>query len=353
MDRRLGFGLLLSCGILALSLVPVGGLLLTDSGQESPETGAETAALLAGLTDDRSGTETVVVAVADTEDAATTARVRHAVEYWTGETGTRRPVLATDLPDPSAVEPWIPGAAVAPDVLVRVGEHRLYCSPAAASAGPSSRCVEPSGEGPGVATISPGLTEASAQTATTAALGRLLGQETRRDGTAFSGPDFADPWPAQETVTVHVVNEAAPDRDVEPLVAEALRWWEQADDAHGNYTTDWELVDDPDADVTVSLVVAVADCGDHENPASLLGCGPVLAGDSLADGDEHVRVRSGFSDETTLLILKHEFGHLYGRSHGMSPEPVMAARLPTTRRTAANATQPALASDPATVPIPG
>jgi hypothetical protein len=351
MDRRLGFGLLLSCGILAVALGPVAGLLLTDSGQQAAGLQGEAPALLAGVTDDRGGTEPVIVTVADTATADTTARVQHAVGYWTGETGTRRPVLATDLPAPAALEPWLPGAAVAPDVLVRVADDRLDCGLASAGTGPVSRCVESAADGPGVATISPGLTEASAQAATTAALGRLLGQETRLDGTAFAGPEFADPWPAQEPVTVHVVNEAAPDRDVEPLVAETLRWWEQADDAHGNYTTDWELVDDPDADVTVSLVVAVADCGDHENPTSLLGCGPVLDGETLADGDEHVRVRSGFSDATTLLILKHEFGHLYGRSHGMSPDPVMAARLPTTRRAAANTTQPALASDPATAAI--
>lgn len=142
----------------------------------------------------------------------------------------------------------------------------------------------------------------------------------------------ADPWPNTDTVTVHVDAGAAPNQPFEPLVRETLRYWEQHDDRWGTYTTDWQIVDDTDADVTVALVDAVEQCGDHPNPGELIGCAPVSDPATPADGDERVRVVVGYDDDTTRFALKHEFGHLYGLSHDEEPTDVMTESIPTSPR---------------------
>ncbi len=345
MDHRAGTVLLLACVVLAGCLGPASAEV--GAGSDPAATLEPTGA--AGPTAPVSPTPDqppLVVAVeADGNSSAVTARLRSVVADWRADSEGRPVVLRTDLPATDSVQPWLTLPRVEPDVVVRLADDRLRCG----DDGPAAVCTSEADDGLAVARLSPGLTDASARNATMAALDRLT---DRGDGTSRPvDPAFTDPWPVKDTVTVTVDNRAGNDRSVEPLVARTLRWWETTDDAFGNYTTDWRLVDDPDADVTVSLVSRVRDCGAHDDPSSLLGCAPVLDRTRLADGDEHVRIRAGYTDDTTLRVLKHEFGHVYGLSHGDDPDDVMAARLPTTRLAEPDATDRAFAWESTTIPV--
>lgn len=141
--------------------------------------------------------------------------------------------------------------------------------------------------------------------------------------------EYHDPWPGNEPVTVSVNNSIAPDRSLVPLVRETLSYWEANQSQYGDYQVDWEFEpDSEDADVEVRLVTDVGTCGGIASD-TFIGCASRLEPTYLADDQEVVRVGARYTDETTVQILKHEFGHLYGRTHGESPMPVMAATQQT------------------------
>jgi len=48
---------------------------------------------------------------------------------------------------------------------------------------------------------------------------------------------------------------------------------------------------------------------------------------------------TGYTNETTIETVKHEFGHLLGRNHGEEPMPLMAAREEADLVSAPNATE--------------
>lgn len=321
MQRRFG------CLLLALAVVATGCVAPVTTGErpvgaaQDPGTAVESDSLAAAT--GTPGSNQTVVAVEAAGDAVTPVdSVSRAVEYWEGD-GTPGDgyVVVPDVADP--------------DVIVRVASEPVRCEPGASAGGGDDRdfyCLERAdgGERPATVVLSPGLTEEGYVSAAAAGLGQLAGAADPFARPDLEEPRFADPWPSSDPVTVTIDNGASPDRDFESLVRQAISYWEANDERWGTYAADWEVVDDPDADVTVSVVDEVESCGDHPDPGGLIGCAPVRGPDSLADGDEHVRVVGGYDDETTLLILKHEFGHLYGVSHGEEPADVMVDRISTT-----------------------
>lgn len=326
MDRRVG------CLLLALAIL-VSGCVAPVSGGERPVRDADAPA--AGfqadnaILDDQTtqyDPDTTVIAVAAPGDrVAPIGSVRRAVTALERTNSTDNGTYAV-----------VPGASD-PDIVVRVASAPMACSTGDYTRGddrPDFYCVRPS-EAPGghdVVELSPGLTDEGYESAAAVALGRLAGTERPLARAGLPDPAFADPWPASDPVTVTIENDVDPDRDVESLTREAIAYWEANDERWGTYTADWKLVEESDADVTIAFVEEVESCGDHPSPGDLIGCAPVRTPDNLADGDERVRVVGGYDDETTLLILKHEIGHLYGVSHDEGPTDVMVDSISTSPR---------------------
>lgn len=144
----------------------------------------------------------------------------------------------------------------------------------------------------------------------------------------------------QETLTVAVVGSANESRDFTPLVRQALDYWEANSEQYAGYPIEYRLVaNDSDPDVRVTFVESVAACGTEEHAA---GCAPVITKPGQFDPPVSVEVRTGFSDESTVQVLKHEFGHSLGLNHGDAPQAVMQASSTLTTPPQTDASERAL-----------
>ncbi|WP_254542793.1 matrixin [Halomarina pelagica] len=150
-----------------------------------------------------------------------------------------------------------------------------------------------------------------------------------RDGGSSS------PW-GEETLTVALRYDASTDRDFAPLVSRALAYWEAHAAEYAGYAVDYRLVPDAaDPDVVVTVVEEIPDCGTEEHAA---GCAPHVTRGPV-ERPVRVQVRTGFSDASTVQVLKHEFGHILGLDHGDPPLGVMTARSELTTLPRPNATE--------------
>ncbi|WEL25839.1 hypothetical protein [Haloferax volcanii] len=144
--------------------------------------------------------------------------------------------------------------------------------------------------------------------------------------------DTADnPWGHAPVVVG--VDAPADGRDYASLVESAVDYWRANASA---VVYDPAFVVRPnssDPDVTVSVVERIDGCGDDAG-ADAVGCAPLLDGDDPTAPTESVRVvvAAGYDDETTQMVLKHEFGHLLGLTHDDADAfPVLSERVETTR----------------------
>jgi len=157
--------------------------------------------------------------------------------------------------------------------------------------------------------------------------------------------DPDNPW-RTGTLTVAVRTGEADDRNYRPLVRAALDFWGSSAEQYAGYPMGFELVDDPEgADVVVSFVPSVDDCG---NVSDAAGCAPVpRVGDHLPR-PQLIRVRTGLSNASTVEVLKHEFGHALGLTHADEPQPLMAPAASLTTLPQRNASDRAMPwTDPA------
>lgn len=155
--------------------------------------------------------------------------------------------------------------------------------------------------------------------------------------TATPAPSYDNPW-NERVVTVEVVGT---ERDVRPLVKRALSYWEANAAPETAYNeVEFRLVDSArTADVQVR-VTEILRCGGTVDSA--VGCAPLPGDDGRHRGQVDVRVAPGYTDASTVSILKHEFGHTLGLGH-TSKLPFMTAanELRTLPQTdAANRTNP-------------
>jgi hypothetical protein len=145
-------------------------------------------------------------------------------------------------------------------------------------------------------------------------------------------PD-AHPW--HGTVVVGV---AGPDADrVAPLVAAATDYWaDRAEQYAGPPVAFAVRPDADDPDVLVRTVETLESCDGVRDAA---GCAPHLtAADRPLPDPVVVTVRAGLRDDSTLLVVRHEFGHLLGLDHDDEPAAVMSAAAVVYTRPAPNAT---------------
>jgi hypothetical protein len=150
----------------------------------------------------------------------------------------------------------------------------------------------------------------------------------------------ANPWESN-TVTVTVVDETTLDRGWEPIVTDALSYWNQNMTVLG-YDGQFRYTENPDADVTIRVVDDVSECGGVVDP---LGCAPVYTDVGAAvDGDSNderdIEIAGNLRDDVTTALIKHELGHTLGVNHvDQTRWSVMRPRFATPQYDAPNATE--------------
>jgi hypothetical protein len=134
--------------------------------------------------------------------------------------------------------------------------------------------------------------------------------------------DPANPW-GERTLTVAIRTPTGDDRDYRSLVQPALSYWNEHAERHAGYPVSFRLVEESsDADVVVAFTDAVDGCEDVDEVA---GCAPHITDGSQIDRPEVAQVLTGLADESTVLVVKHELGHVLGLDHDDEPQAVMSA----------------------------
>ena len=140
--------------------------------------------------------------------------------------------------------------------------------------------------------------------------------------TATAAPEARNPW-GRKPIVVAVEDPANTGREWTPLVREAAAYWERRGERFTGFPVDYEVrpnADDPD--LVVQFVDTVPECDGADDAA---GCAPLIENRRQIDRPETVSVRTGFSDDSTVLVVKHELGHTLGLRHTDAPKDVMAS----------------------------
>lgn len=191
---------------------------------------------------------------------------------------------------------------------------------------------------------------------TTVALSPVIGVEESALNRSLPDVDttqFRNPWPKQRNVTVGVENSVVNDsRNLTPLVEEAVVYWRNRTE-YTSYTANFVVEPNAsDPDLLVDYVSEIPRCGvEHNTDMDHIGCAPVLTTADHVLETKSVRIEAGYTDESTLRTLKHEFGHIYGLRHNDEPQEVMQAAFETTSLPEPNATERSYTFRTQTVPV--
>lgn len=124
------------------------------------------------------------------------------------------------------------------------------------------------------------------------------------------------PWLGEDTkVAVH--EDAS--EGLRPDVQQAINWWESNDD-YLPYKVNLELINDTDeADIVVRHTDKIATCG-YDDADEIRGCADLLDPDEPAPNRAYIQIERGIHPEVQPHVVRHEFGHVLGLPHQLSPE---------------------------------
>jgi len=138
-------------------------------------------------------------------------------------------------------------------------------------------------------------------------------------------PQPDNPW-HKETVTVGIYAMSDVDRNYVPLVRDAIEFWNEEASEHGDYPVEYVLRPNKTVtDIEIRIVDTVHGC-EPEQGTQTLGCAPLLSQTDTRSDEVTVRIKSGFSNESTIETIQHEIGHTRGLNHSYASQlPVMNA----------------------------
>jgi hypothetical protein len=148
---------------------------------------------------------------------------------------------------------------------------------------------------------------------------------TATDGGTTGRPTAGDApariWP-DEPIVVAVEDTTGSGRDFVPLARDALDYWRGNATRYLGYPVEFVLEPGAtDPDVEIRVVRSIDDCN---GPGDAIGCAPYITNRDRIDRPVSVDVVAGLSDESTIHVMKHELGHVFGLDHGDPPRAVMA-----------------------------
>lgn len=150
--------------------------------------------------------------------------------------------------------------------------------------------------------------------------------------------DPDNPYPDDELTVA--VDSGETDRTFDPLVHEALSYWERNDDRYLDFGVNFTLAPNAtDPDLRVTFQRSLDRCGEVETAA---GCAPRITSPPQAADTVDVRILDDLSNESTVQVLKHELGHTLGLDHSDEPTQLMRSRASLTMLPEPNASERAL-----------
>jgi hypothetical protein len=174
-----------------------------------------------------------------------------------------------------------------------------------------------------------------------------LSERSLSDQLAGYAGDPANPYHGKNLTVA--INTTHTERAFAPLVREAFAYWEAHDERYLNYSVNFTLVSNAsDPDFRVSFVSAIEHCGGVENAA---GCAPQITNPAQAAGTVDIRSLDNLSDESTVRVLEHEFGHALGLGHSDAPQDLMATHATLTTLPTQDASQRDFAWDDPTLSV--
>ncbi|MFB6187290.1 MAG: matrixin family metalloprotease [Halobacteriaceae archaeon] len=144
-----------------------------------------------------------------------------------------------------------------------------------------------------------------------------------------SEPD--NPW-GVETISVGI-DSSTVKQPIRSQVESALEYWEASSSMTPYRDIRFELVNDTsNANILIQVQDDLSQCGLKFNE-STVGCTRLPGEDGFSD-QVIVRMESGYTADSRLIILKHELGHTLGVDHGSTLEvmqgAIQLAKLPQT-----------------------
>ncbi|KTG08790.1 matrixin [Haloprofundus marisrubri] len=167
---------------------------------------------------------------------------------------------------------------------------------------------------------------------------------TSTDHESETASTGTNPW-GDDPIVVAVENRGEPGREFTPLVRQATSYWEENAREYTGFDVDYRVVPDAEnPDLVVEFVDEVPNC---DNVTHAAGCAPRITDARQIQRPETVSVRTGLSDESTELVVRHELGHTLGLGHDDEPADVMAASSVLYTEPQPNATERAFPWDDA------
>lgn len=133
-----------------------------------------------------------------------------------------------------------------------------------------------------------------------------------------------NPW-GKETISIYVIDRSSLDLNRSEEVENTIAYWESRGGEYAGYPVEFEIVNDSMyADLDIVIVDDIDECGieDHSEPeTSTLGCAPVVT--TQPPENPQIEIVADILPEDFEQVLKHEFGHTLGLTHGEEPEDIM------------------------------